>query len=224
MFRNGIFCLFSTSLEETLPWCELNSHLVQCHLPQGLIRSCRAKDTPKPRFRFLFQKALGKKKDQLLLRKVCLAILHPRHRKFQLLPHPYGTQSTLRTFKCKLPQISKTGPKADGRSLTFHTAGFCEYLSLETGYSNTGRFSRRQNWWDWFLLRSSLAVCVWAATLSRQKARSWHLRKGGKKIKDSWRYITCLIETISFTGKQLHLSVLLIRTKCCNYDSIHNVL
>lgn len=43
----------------------------------------------------------------------------------------------------KLPQISKTGLEADGRPLKFHSPGFCEYSSLETDHSNTGRFGRR---------------------------------------------------------------------------------
>lgn len=45
----------------------------------------------KPRFRFLFQKAV-EKQAKFLFRMVCSAILHPRHWKFQLLLHSYGTK------------------------------------------------------------------------------------------------------------------------------------
>lgn len=144
MFRNGTLCLFYTSLEETLPWCELNSHLTaQCHLPQGSIRSRRAKDTLKPRFGFLFQKGLGKK-SPISLQEGLVGYFASETPKVPAPASPLRHKALWGlSAERKLPQISKTGLKADGRPLKFHSPGFCEYLSLETDHSNTGRFSRR---------------------------------------------------------------------------------
>lgn len=167
----------------------------------------------KPRFRFLFQKALGKKnKPTFSLQEGLFGHFASK------IPAPASPlwHKALWELSAKCKNF-KIRPEPNGRPLKLHSPGFCGYL--EADHCNPGRLSRRQSWWDWQNL------CL--NCLFEQAEGQDHdiLGKGvKKKEKDSWRYITCLIETISFTGKQLHLSVLLIRTKCCNYDSIHNVL
>lgn len=132
--------------------------------------------------------------------------------------------TTLRTF-CKIPYSTETRWHIYHIS---HARILQIFIMRETNYSNKGRFTGRQSCGDWFLFRGEALQFMFrfqfVLYLNRQLAWSQHLRKGEKKKKDSWRYIACLIETISFTGKQLRISVLLIWTKCCNYDSIHNVL
>lgn len=135
--------------------------------------------TLKPRFRFLFQKALDKQ-AKFLFRKVCSAILHLRHWKFQLLPHSCGTKhfedflQNLNFLKSVKFGQNRMGELSNPTPQVFVTI-WRQIIAIQADWAGD-RAGGIGFYWEaaWQGLCSSCLV---------QQARSWHLRKGGKKKK-----------------------------------------